>query len=205
MTEEQNNNYEIKLKVVIYTNSWIIKTAILSLLSELYNDISIFDDTAEFEKYLKFNSHLQGYLIFTDLGLTEEIESIIIKTNIKYILLPFISVPDYQKTKYYKFSIDIFDSKEFIIENIQRANDEIILNNENKKTEILSKREIDIITYVAKGYSSQMIAEKLYISLNTVNTHRKNISNKLGIKTVSGQTAYAIINNLIRLDEAKLV
>ena len=48
------------------------------------------------------------------------------------------------------------------------------------------------------------IAEHLNISLNTVLTHRKNITAKLGIKTVSGLTFYAIMNGLISGDEIEL-
>ena len=54
------------------------------------------------------------------------------------------------------------------------------------------------------GWTNQEIAEHLNISLNTVLTHRKNITAKLGIKTVSGLTFYAIMNGLISGDEIEL-
>jgi DNA-binding CsgD family transcriptional regulator len=61
----------------------------------------------------------------------------------------------------------------------------------------LSKREIDVLKKVAKGLSNKEISDQLFISKNTVITHRKNITEKLGIKTISGLTVYALMNNLI--------
>ncbi|MBP7497271.1 MAG: helix-turn-helix transcriptional regulator [Bacteroidales bacterium] len=68
------------------------------------------------------------------------------------------------------------------------------------KQEELSKREIEVLQLVAKGSLNKQIADELNISLHTVISHRKNITRKLGIKTVSGLTVYAIINGLISAD-----
>ncbi|MDR0661682.1 MAG: LuxR C-terminal-related transcriptional regulator [Prevotellaceae bacterium] len=65
----------------------------------------------------------------------------------------------------------------------------------------LSDREQEVLTLIAKGEMNKTIADKLNISLNTVLTHRKNITAKLNIKTVSGLTVYAILNGLISADE----
>ena len=54
-----------------------------------------------------------------------------------------------------------------------------------------------------KGMTNKEIAENLFISLNTVLTHRKNISRKLNIHSISGLTIYAIVNKLVNLDEVK--
>ncbi|MCF8229296.1 MAG: response regulator transcription factor [Bacteroidales bacterium] len=61
----------------------------------------------------------------------------------------------------------------------------------------LSKREIEILRLVARGLTNSEIAEKLFISTHTVISHRKNISHKLGIKSVAGLTVYAVLNNYI--------
>ena len=52
--------------------------------------------------------------------------------------------------------------------------------------------------------TNKEIADKLNISLNTVLSHRKNITTKLGIKTVSGLTFYAIMNGIISGDDIEL-
>lgn len=61
----------------------------------------------------------------------------------------------------------------------------------------LSNRETDILQQVALGLSNKEISEKLFISIHTVITHRKHITAKLGIKSISGLTLYASLNNLI--------
>lgn len=62
----------------------------------------------------------------------------------------------------------------------------------------LSQREIEVLTLVASGKLNKEIADALQISINTVLTHRKNISSKLGIKSVSGLSVYAMMNGYIR-------
>jgi DNA-binding NarL/FixJ family response regulator len=65
----------------------------------------------------------------------------------------------------------------------------------------LSQREKDIVVCVVKGMTNRQIAEKLHLSHHTVGTHRRNISGKLDIHTVSGLTVYAISEDLVRLDD----
>ena len=61
----------------------------------------------------------------------------------------------------------------------------------------LSQREIDVLAQVASGFTNKEIADNLNISVNTVLTHRKNITAKLGIKSVSGLSVYAMMNGYI--------
>ena len=62
---------------------------------------------------------------------------------------------------------------------------------------LLSQREIDVLRLVVSGHINKEIAEALNISINTVLTHRKNITAKLGIKSVSGLSFYAMMNGII--------
>lgn len=68
----------------------------------------------------------------------------------------------------------------------------------------MSDREKEVIVCVVKGMSNKEIAEQLYISVNTVMTHRRNISRKLQIHSPAGLTIYAIVNGLINLEDVKL-
>lgn len=61
----------------------------------------------------------------------------------------------------------------------------------------LTAREKDVLKLVALGYSNKSIADQLFISVHTVISHRKNITEKTGIKSISGLTVYSILNNLI--------
>ena len=69
------------------------------------------------------------------------------------------------------------------------------------KLEVLSDREKDIIICVAKGMNNKEIADYLYLSVHTVTTHRRNISNKLQIHTTAGLIIYAIANKLVNIEE----
>lgn len=71
---------------------------------------------------------------------------------------------------------------------------------QNTQNESLSEREIDVLKLVVNGNANKEIADKLNISINTVISHRKNISQKTGIKSVSGLTIYAVVNNYISVD-----
>lgn len=64
----------------------------------------------------------------------------------------------------------------------------------------LTVREKEVLALVAMGHSSKEIADKLFISVHTVISHRKNITEKLGIKSISGLTVYAILNRVIDPD-----
>ena len=57
----------------------------------------------------------------------------------------------------------------------------------------LSDREQEVLELVAQGLSSKEIADRLSIAVNTVNTHRKSITRKTGIKSVAGLTVYAML------------
>lgn len=73
-----------------------------------------------------------------------------------------------------------------------------------ESTDGLSDREKEVIVEIVKGYSNKEIAENMFISVNTVMTHRRNISKKLNIHSPAGLTIYAIVNGLVKLDEIKL-
>ena len=62
---------------------------------------------------------------------------------------------------------------------------------------ILSDREIQVMSLIVQGYINKEIADQLHIGLSTVITHRKNIIEKLGIKSVSALTIYAVMHGYV--------
>lgn len=72
-----------------------------------------------------------------------------------------------------------------------------MLNQTPHAQDALSSREKDVIVCLVQGMSNKEIADYLFISPNTVMTHRRNISRKLQIHSPAGLTIYAIVNNLI--------
>lgn len=92
------------------------------------------------------------------------------------------------------------DTQEAIIDQLQHLFDADEKLSPPEKNKDLSARETDVLKLIVKGHTNKDIADELSISLNTVLTHRKNITAKLGIKTVSGLTYYAIMNGLAPAD-----
>ncbi len=68
------------------------------------------------------------------------------------------------------------------------------------KYDELTDREREILQLIAEGNTTKDIAEKLYISTNTVSTHRKNLMEKLGIHSIAGLTQYAIQKGLVEVE-----
>lgn len=62
---------------------------------------------------------------------------------------------------------------------------------------VLTERENEIIVYISEGYTNEQIAEMLFLSKHTVNTHRKNILGKLGAKNTAGIVMYAVKTQLV--------
>jgi DNA-binding NarL/FixJ family response regulator len=64
-------------------------------------------------------------------------------------------------------------------------------------TEVLSERERDVMFMLALGYTNQEVAEQLYISVRTVDTHRAHLMRKLNLRTRAELVLYALANGLI--------
>lgn len=67
----------------------------------------------------------------------------------------------------------------------------------SKVHNFLSEREIEVLSLIAKQYSSSQIGEKLFISPRTVDSHRRNMLEKLGLKNTAGLVRYAIEQGLV--------
>jgi DNA-binding NarL/FixJ family response regulator len=87
-----------------------------------------------------------------------------------------------------------------ILETIQKANidvNDIDFDSFSCEAIVLSERENEIIKLIAEGNTNGQIAEQLFLSNHTVNTHRKNIMSKLGVKNTAGIVMYAVKTNLV--------
>ena len=101
-------------------------------------------------------------------------------------------------------TLQAFDEVIFIDDSQERIKEKIVAlikkKQENKPEaaeSILSQREIDVLKLLSLGLSNKEIAENLNISTHTAISHRKNITSKLGVRSTSGLTIYAVINKLI--------
>lgn len=108
------------------------------------------------------------------------------------------SLTDPAIIKEYDETLSIYDTPELIEEKVARVAGR---PSPGVHRESLSAREKEVVSCVVKGMTNRQIADKLFLSTHTVITHRRNISNKLGIHSTAGLTIYAIVNKLVELGE----
>lgn len=114
------------------------------------------------------------------------------------LIKPFTSESDQENVKEI---IYLNEEKSSVIEKLEQFYRFTSIQHQHGDHAELSEREKTILKFVSRGMTNKEIADNLFLSVHTVITHRKNISNKLGIKSVSGLTVYAIVNNIITIDE----
>ncbi len=126
----------------------------------------------------------------------------VLTANIKCVAL-VCNITAQNVLRKYDEVIELFEDEESFyrkIETLSRTDED----DGELETETLSLREKDVITCIVKGMSNKEIADKLFISIHTVITHRRNISRKLQIHSPAGLTIYAIVNKLVELSDVKL-
>lgn len=121
------------------------------------------------------------------------------ETKIVSLLCTFV---DANQLKGYDESINLFDDAESLEKKISELMN--LTEEEDTDQNALSQREKEIIGCVVRGMTNKEIAEKLFISVHTVITHRRNITRKLQIHSAAGLTIYAIVNKLVELSEVKM-
>lgn len=102
--------------------------------------------------------------------------------------------------RWFDDSFSVYDSLETIVATIKRNT---VVNTADERGKEVSPREKEVIVGIVKGLSYKEIASEMNVSVNTVMTHRRNIAAKLHIHTPAGLTIYAIVSNLIRLEDIK--
>lgn len=119
----------------------------------------------------------------------------------KFVSLIYTMV-DANQLKGYDDSVNLFDDVDSLSHKISLLMN--VANEEESDQDSLSQREKEIVGCVVRGMTNKEIAEKLYISVHTVITHRRNITRKLQIHSAAGLTIYAIVNKLVELSEVKM-
>ena len=175
----------------------------------------IIDSMAQFDVVSRLDSpeHLSEKITATDANLliidptllgfhNREFLSQLGKEHPQLIMIALTtSYLDHSMLTPYHGVIEINDTRSKIISKMNEfAQSEATKNADDVE---LSKRETDVLVAVAKGMMNKEIADQMNISIHTVISHRKNITRKTGIKSVSGLTVYALLNNLI--DEKDLI
>lgn len=191
------------LNILLAEPSYIIRKGLHILLEQFpeIDSISEVTNIAECAEVLNMPKEHQIIMINTSLltGLKDQVNGCIKEDKSQLLYISNSSLPLDAPTN----QLSIMDTKATLTEKInQHIRLAIALSQpEEDNEEELSQREKNILQLVALGMTNKEIANKLFISTHTVISHRKNITRKLGIKTVAGLTVYAILNNLIQMED----
>ncbi len=189
------------VRILLAEPSYLVRKGLSTILSEL-KTITHIEEIANADDLKESLLSLLPNLIIINTTITNspEIDQILKKHAPDAIIVYIFNtpLPDDSNEK----TLSVFDSKSTLlnklrnqVKNVQQS----VIQQEN--SEDLSEREKEVLTKVALGRTNKEVANELYISTHTVISHRKNITRKLGIKTVSGLTVYAILNQLIKLED----
>ncbi len=189
-----------KVNFLIVTGSYVCRTGLRFLLEELdvTGKIYLADDTDHI-------TSTQADVLFVDTSLPLPQELLTTPRSERPLLVGIGHHHDHEQPRQripYDHLLDLSLTKSELLKQLNELIESEGYNpTTSSREEKLSEREKLILRYVALGFTNKEIAEKLFISTHTVITHRKNITRKIGIRTVSGLTIYALLNNLIEMDE----
>lgn len=105
-----------------------------------------------------------------------------------------------ESLKWFDDTISVYDTAATIMDTVRRN---AMTEEDDDRGKELSPREKEVIVGIVKGLSNKEIASEMNVSVNTVMTHRRNIAAKLHIHTPAGLTIYAIVSNLVKLEDIK--
>ena len=192
-----------RLHIVIYDDSDIIREGISAIFSRFHfvQRVTQISDFDELEAILhRTTCHfvlVNPLLLQANIQQFQQIKSR--SECVKWIGIVYSHLSGKVLSKL-DSTIDIYDSNEAVAAKMMKWLETESDNTATQNKDTLSDREIEVLKLLAEGKSNKEIADALNISIHTVITHRKNITQKTGIKSVSGLTIYAVVQNLISLD-----
>jgi DNA-binding NarL/FixJ family response regulator len=193
-----------KIRILIFEKSYLIKQGLASLINS-FDNCEISEEFADGVQYVQAIRMYNPQIVFLsgDIGESIAIKDFkSLKRDSKHILVGLLAEPKPDKLSFFDDFFYYHDDRQSLSRKLNFYIQSISREESNKKAENhLSDREKDIVALVAKGLTNKEIANELFISIHTVITHRKNIGRKLGIKSVSGITVYAILNKLIDMKD----
>jgi DNA-binding CsgD family transcriptional regulator len=194
-----------KLNVIIATESYVVNQGFHLIFNKLRQShvVEKLNTIAELNTILE-KEKIDLILLSTNLIQHYDLNNLfkIIDKNQTQLIAYILNEDDnFENQNIFTDSIHTHDSKEIILRKLNKLMDKMLGETSENESSDLSEREKDILKEVAQGLTNNEIADKLFISAHTVITHRKKITKKLGIKSVSGLTVYAIINGLIEMED----
>lgn len=192
-----------KFNVIIIEPSDIIVRGLSSLLGEAeqFRVVNTFFDVSKFQEHNSLKQVADIIVInpvLVSYGKRGAIRTLFPELKLVALLYSYV---DRETLVQFDESIEVYDKPSKIIHKLEQMASNDDMAKVTSETGGLSDREKDILIAVAKGMINKEIADLYNISIHTVMAHRKNISRKTGIKSVSGFVVYALLNNYIEEHE----
>ncbi len=186
-------------KVLIAETSYLVRKGLFSLL-EKTDGITELKAAGHPDTLMLILKEFSPDVLLLNSAIPVSHEELLVQLHENAEIIYIINTPLPEDSPSHQISI--FDSKNKLTDKISLHLQKFKRNNQpENETEELTPREKLILKHVALGYTNKEIGAKLYISTHTVISHRKNITRKLDIKTVSGLTIYAILNGIIKMED----
>lgn len=197
--------YQDKILIAVAESSVIVRSGLVSVLKRLPDmEVEVVEVTSKdgirhcmemhTPQILIVNPQLEGWF-------NVDAFRQCYKQDVKLVSL-LCSMVDSSQLKGYDERVTLFDDMASLEKKITELLN--IADEEEPDQDALSQREKEIVGCIVRGMTNKEIAEKLFISVHTVMTHRKNITRKLQIHSAAGLTIYAIVNKLVELSEVKV-
>lgn len=177
------------LKVIILTRDTLAAVGLRTLLLEHFAVEAL---VGERNYIATFNASREPDLFFIDSDTLVGNLGFFLPRKGKTIVLTTNETSNSDELK----SLDLTQNEDQLIANLANMIEEDE-KEEKASTGALSQRENEVLRLIASGKMNKEIAQELGISINTVLSHRKNITAKLGIKSVSGLSFYAMMNGIV--------
>ena len=192
-----NSNQNIS--IVVISQSDLVLTGLFEILKgSLASEVVLLHRGDELIDYQAMNGHI---LIVATSEEQEQSSSLMRQILVSAQHIHFLTLHLDADSVYSNQTINLFDAPTLICYKVNEILNSF-LSDQNKDTDTeLTKREIEVLQMITKGHSNKEIADLLFVSTHTVISHRKNISEKTGIKSASGLTMYAILKKIIDMNE----
>lgn len=182
--------------IIIHSSELIRKGLETVLENKIMAQINCFSTITEIEQSRFFGLNEVVFLLEANHKNIDALFPIRIKTA-KHMLIGLSANRTVNASGLFDQMFSIYDTPDLLVQKI----DTFFTRKLSVDSDELTSREKEVLRLIALGHTNKTIAEKLFISSHTVISHRKNITEKLGIKSIPGLTVYAIIQNIVSTSE----
>lgn len=191
-------------QVAIIDSNTFAAIGLRSLLKDIMPEITVdcfrsFSELETNDMQLYYHFFVTEHILFTNLQFFRDNKK-------KTIVLTSTNEPSLVVEKFHSVNVNVSESElvKSLLHLEQSAHahgNKFPEHTAKEMSKGLSPREIEVLTHIVRGYINKEIADKLCISLSTVITHRKNITEKLKRKSVGALTVYAVMQGYTDIEE----